>query len=77
MPTADPGQSILLIGASRGLGHAMAEAYLKRGWRVVGTVRGNARTAPHDLADRSEKRLEIETVGSHPAAAALAGADNR
>jgi NAD(P)-dependent dehydrogenase (short-subunit alcohol dehydrogenase family) len=55
-------KSILLIGASRGLGLAMAEEYLKHGWNVVGTVRGQARTRLHDLADSSEKRVEIETV---------------
>jgi NAD(P)-dependent dehydrogenase (short-subunit alcohol dehydrogenase family) len=55
-------KTILLIGASRGLGHAMAAEYLKRGWNVVGTVRGNARTLLHDLADGSEGRLEVETV---------------
>lgn len=49
----------LIIGASRGLGLAMAEEYLKRGWRVVATVRGQGRTALHDL---SNDRLEIETV---------------
>jgi NAD(P)-dependent dehydrogenase (short-subunit alcohol dehydrogenase family) len=62
MPASPPAKSILLIGASRGLGHAMAEDYLKRGWSVVGTVRGTARTALHDLADQSEGRLEIEHV---------------
>jgi NAD(P)-dependent dehydrogenase (short-subunit alcohol dehydrogenase family) len=55
-------KTILLIGASRGLGYAMAAEYLKRGWNVVGTVRGNARTLLHDLADGSEGRLEVETV---------------
>ena len=47
----------------RTLGYAMAAEYLKRGWRVVGTVRGGAtRTKLHDLADASDGRLEIETV---------------
>ena len=49
----------LIIGASRGLGLAMAEEYLNRGWRVVATVRGPGRTALHGL---SSDRLEIETV---------------
>ena len=62
MPTNPPNKTILLIGASRGLGYAMAAEYLKRGWNVVGTVRGKARTLLHDLADRSQNRLEIETV---------------
>jgi NAD(P)-dependent dehydrogenase (short-subunit alcohol dehydrogenase family) len=57
-----PDRTILLIGASRGLGFAMAAECLKRGWHVVGTVRGKARTLLHDLADKSRDRLEIETV---------------
>jgi NAD(P)-dependent dehydrogenase (short-subunit alcohol dehydrogenase family) len=55
-------KSILLIGASRGLGYAMAAEYLRLDWSVVATVRGRARTALHDLAERSDKRLAIETV---------------
>lgn len=58
-----PSGTILLIGASRGLGHAMAAEFLKRGWNVVGTVRGGgSRTRLHDLADQFEGRVEIETV---------------
>jgi NAD(P)-dependent dehydrogenase (short-subunit alcohol dehydrogenase family) len=54
---------ILIAGASRGLGHAMAAEFLKRGWRVVGTVRGGpARTPLHDLAEGAEGRLEIEIL---------------
>ena len=44
MPTNPPNKTILLIGASRGLGYAMAAEYLKRGWNVVGTVRGKGGT---------------------------------
>jgi NAD(P)-dependent dehydrogenase (short-subunit alcohol dehydrogenase family) len=58
----DTNKSLLLIGASRGLGLALAEEYLKRGWRVVATARGAARTALHELAARSGGRLEVETV---------------
>ncbi len=50
---------ILLIGASRGLGLAMAEAFVRRGWHVTGTVRGNRRTALHDLQDRQGEAVEI------------------
>ena len=58
-----PAGTILLIGASRGLGHAMAEEFLKKGWNVVGTVRGGTkRTLLHDLADEYEGRVEIETL---------------
>ncbi len=54
---------ILIIGASRGLGHAIAAEFLKREWNVVGTVRpGAARTPLHDLADNYPGRLDIETL---------------
>jgi NAD(P)-dependent dehydrogenase (short-subunit alcohol dehydrogenase family) len=56
-PDAIP--TILLIGASRGLGLAMAAEFLKRGWTVVGTVQGDARTLLHDLADEHPGRVEI------------------
>ncbi len=66
MSTAAPSDSaptILLIGASRGLGHAMAAEFLGKGWNVVGTVRdGSTRTMLHDLADRSGSRVEIEIL---------------
>jgi NAD(P)-dependent dehydrogenase (short-subunit alcohol dehydrogenase family) len=39
MATQAPDKSLLLIGASRGLGYAMAEEYLKLGWTVVATAR--------------------------------------
>ena len=52
----------LIIGASRGLGYAMAEEFLKHGWNVVGTVRGQARTQLHELAQAAPGRVEIETV---------------
>lgn len=52
--------SILLIGASRGLGHAMAAEFLKRGWNVVGTVRDGARTGLHELADEHAGCIEVE-----------------
>ena len=54
--------SILLIGASRGLGAAMSAEFLDRGWDLVGTVRGTARTELHDLADAHKGRVEIEPL---------------
>ncbi|KVK83626.1 3-oxoacyl-ACP reductase [Burkholderia cepacia] len=55
--------TILLVAASRGLGLAMAEQFLNKGWRVTGTVReGSGRTRLHDLADRFAGRLDIETL---------------
>jgi NAD(P)-dependent dehydrogenase (short-subunit alcohol dehydrogenase family) len=60
-PTSS-GRSILLVGASRGLGYAMAEEFLKRRWSVVGTVRGGTRTQLHDLADKYQDRVAVESV---------------
>jgi NAD(P)-dependent dehydrogenase (short-subunit alcohol dehydrogenase family) len=55
--------TILLIAASRGLGFAMAEEFLKKDWNVVGTVRaGSGQTKLHDLADEFKGRLEVETL---------------
>jgi NAD(P)-dependent dehydrogenase (short-subunit alcohol dehydrogenase family) len=60
--TAPAGQSALIIGASRGLGYALAAEYLGRGWRVTATVRGAGRTALHDLAGSAAGRLVVENV---------------
>jgi NAD(P)-dependent dehydrogenase (short-subunit alcohol dehydrogenase family) len=55
--------SILIIAASRGLGHAIAAEFLKRGWNVVGTTRSvQGRTKLHDLAAENPGHVEIETV---------------
>ncbi|QNK01148.1 SDR family NAD(P)-dependent oxidoreductase [Dyella telluris] len=55
-------QTALIIGASRGLGCALAEEYLKRGWQVIATARGTARTPLHDLQAPAGDRLQIEHV---------------
>jgi NAD(P)-dependent dehydrogenase (short-subunit alcohol dehydrogenase family) len=60
--TAMTGKSALIIGASRGLGCALAAEYLARGWRVTATVRGSARTGLDDLAESPDGRLVVETV---------------
>jgi NAD(P)-dependent dehydrogenase (short-subunit alcohol dehydrogenase family) len=52
---------LLLVGASRGLGYAMAEEFLTRDWNIIGTVRGTARTRLHQLAERSPGRIVIQT----------------
>jgi NAD(P)-dependent dehydrogenase (short-subunit alcohol dehydrogenase family) len=62
MATSPSNSTALIIGASRGLGLALVEEYWKRGWRVVGTVRGSARTGLHDLAAKAGGRVEIETL---------------
>ena len=40
----------------------MAKEYLKRGWRVVATVRTSAQTGLHDLAEQADGKLEIATI---------------
>ena len=62
MPTASSDKQLLLIGASRGLGFALAEEYLKRGWKVVATERDSATSKLHDLLRAAQGRLEIATV---------------
>jgi NAD(P)-dependent dehydrogenase (short-subunit alcohol dehydrogenase family) len=54
--------TVLLIGASRGLGLGLASEFAKRGWHVVATVREGKRTELHDLADAHPDRIEVETV---------------
>ena len=60
--THEPARTILIIAASRGLVHAMAAEFLKKGWNVVGTVQGSGRTELHDLADEHPGRIEIESL---------------
>ena len=67
MATTSSDKQLLLIGASRGLGFALAEEYLKRGWQVVATERDSATSKLHDLLRAAQGRLEIATVDiTHP-----------
>jgi NAD(P)-dependent dehydrogenase (short-subunit alcohol dehydrogenase family) len=60
-------RTLLLIGASRGLGLALAKEYVGRGWHVVATARSPTRTALNELAETSGGQLEIELVDiNHP-----------
>ena len=47
----------LIFGASRGLGRALAEEHLKRGWRVIATVRDEKA-----LDDVVSDALSVETI---------------
>jgi len=62
MPTRSSEKQLLLIGASRGLGFALAEEYLKRGWHVLATERNSATSKLHELLRAARGRLEIATV---------------
>ena len=59
--SAETAGSVLIVGASRGLGYAMAAEFARRGWRVLGTVRG-AGTPLHSLAAERPDGVEIETL---------------
>jgi NAD(P)-dependent dehydrogenase (short-subunit alcohol dehydrogenase family) len=54
--------TVLLIGASRGLGLAIAAEYVERGAQVVATVRGDRRTPLHELKEGAGDRLVIEQL---------------
>lgn len=62
MQDSSPQKTVLLIGASRGLGFAMAEEYLKRGWRVIATCREGSMEKLLQLAKGSCGALEVEAV---------------
>ena len=68
MPTAS---TVLILGASRGLGLAMAEEWLERGARVIATQRS---AAPElgSLQRRYPGSLEVETVDIADAASVRA-----
>lgn len=54
--------NILLIGASRGLGLALAETMLQRGYQVVATGRENSTGNLQQLAARFPAQLRVESV---------------
>ncbi|GAA0594488.1 SDR family oxidoreductase [Streptomyces crystallinus] len=58
----DTRRTALVIGASRTLGLGLAAEYLRRGWDVIGTVRGSRHTGLHDLAHAFPGRLTIESL---------------
>ncbi len=52
-------RTALIVGASKGLGLALVEEFLARGWHVTATTRG---TTHVPLPDRDDGRLTVETV---------------
>jgi NAD(P)-dependent dehydrogenase (short-subunit alcohol dehydrogenase family) len=54
--------TVLIIGASRGLGLALAREWLQRGWNVVATVRTSGQSGLHEMVDGSAGRLTIEQL---------------
>jgi NAD(P)-dependent dehydrogenase (short-subunit alcohol dehydrogenase family) len=59
---ATPTRRVLIVGASRGLGLALAEEWARGGWHVTATERSPDRTGLRDLADRYSRMIDIETV---------------
>jgi NAD(P)-dependent dehydrogenase (short-subunit alcohol dehydrogenase family) len=55
-------KTALVIGASRGLGFALAEEYLSRGWHVTATARAHSAERLRHLSERSGGALEVEIV---------------
>ncbi len=64
-------KTILVVGASRGLGLALAEEYCARDWQVIATSRGRSPGLDGLLA-RYSATLEIETVDIVDLASVLA-----
>ena len=65
--------TILLVGASRGLGLGLAREYLKRGWQVVATARDPAKAGDlRALADGARLRVEALDMAEPERAAGLA-----
>lgn len=62
MSTSSSQPTVLIVGASRGLGLAMAAEFIEKGWHIIGTVRGTTRTLLHDLADEHPGSIEIEQL---------------
>lgn len=57
-----PHHSVLIVGASRGLGEAVVEAYVGRGSHVVATTRDTRPSPLREFAERHEDSVEIERV---------------
>ena len=58
-----PTETVLIVGASRGLGLGLAGEYARRGSRVIGTVRAsNPPTGLHALAAEAVGMVRVEMV---------------
>ena len=59
--------TVLIIGASRGLGFALAQEYCSRDWQVIATIRRTSEQL-NALAGRFPGSLAIEAVDINAAA---------
>ena len=57
--------TVLLIGASRGIGLAMARQYRQDGWRVIGTARDDAGLARLRALDCEALRVDVADPASN------------
>lgn len=55
-------KTILIVGASRGLGFAMTEEYLRRGWQVIATGREGSTQALLQLAAQAQGALTVDSA---------------
>ncbi|MGF6712405.1 NAD(P)-dependent dehydrogenase (short-subunit alcohol dehydrogenase family) [Luteibacter sp. W1I16] len=55
-------KTVLLIGASRGLGFAMTKEFLRRGWKVIATGRVGSTDRLRQLSAASPDALDVEIV---------------
>lgn len=61
-------RTALIVGASRGLGFALAKEYLARGWQVIATVRSKPSADMQQAQANAQGRLTIEHVDINDAA---------
>jgi NAD(P)-dependent dehydrogenase (short-subunit alcohol dehydrogenase family) len=54
-------KTILIVGASRGIGLGLAREFAQRGWQVIATQRSRSDDL-HALADQSDGRIEIAEI---------------
>lgn len=62
MPTLSTAKTVLLIGATRGLGFAMTAEYLQRGYQVIATGREGSKQRLAALAEQYPQSLRIESL---------------
>lgn len=67
MPTA------LILGASRGLGQALVEEYLRRGWDVIATIRSDGALSAVQREAGDRLKIEKLDITDWPGAEALCG----
>ncbi len=60
--TADPVPAALIVGASRGLGLALAAELATRGWNVIGTAWDVAGTPLNELAPSHPDRVRVDML---------------